>query len=119
MRVRSARNESNNPKQKWRSRKKTKKSKASKKRTKKTTAEEEEDDDELLLIDEDEEDDEDEGEDLDEIEDDMLSHDDDGPARTPDAVQLMLWEVECPGCDGSKPGCKVRRDFGCPPGIED
>lgn len=57
-------------------------------------------------------------EDFDSIDDGMLEGEDEGmEKRTPDAVELMLREVECANCSGSssKDNCKVRDDYRCPP----
>ena len=71
---------------------------------------------------ENEDDEDDEGpefieEDLDEMEDDMLTDDSDVKPRSGDEVLNMLREVECDFCDGSssRDRCKVRDQYGCPP----
>ncbi|MHA1476163.1 MAG: hypothetical protein ACTSRX_01935 [Promethearchaeota archaeon] len=57
-------------------------------------------------------------EDLEAMDDDMLTGEDEGiQKRTPDAIELMLRDVECSSCEGSstKDNCKVRDDYRCPP----
>ena len=63
-----------------------------------------------------EEEEEDIEEDLDEIEDSMLADGNDEEVRSTDSIKEMMWAVDCPGCNGDKLGCKVKQDFGCPPG---
>lgn len=74
------------------------------------------------IKDEDLEDEEDDGpefieEDLDEMEDEMLTDDSDVKARSGDEVLNMLREVECDDCEGSstKDRCKIRDQYDCPP----
>ncbi len=72
--------------------------------------------DEDLLLDDEEEEEEEE-----EVEEEIFSADelkDDTAERAGDEVLDMLREIECSDCDGpaTKPGCKVRKDYGCPPG---
>ena len=89
----------------------TKKKSSGKKKISKKIEEEEED---FNLDNEEEE--EDIEEDLDEIEDSMLSDDENqGEVRSTDGIREMMWKIDCPGCDGDKIGCKVKKDFGCPP----
>jgi hypothetical protein len=92
---------------------------AAPRKVKKPVDEEEDDDEELIIGDDEEEDDDEDDEDLDEIEDEMLAEDEDGPGRSPDQIRDMMWEIDCPPCDGHKPNCQVKRDFGCPPGKGD
>ncbi len=74
-------------------------------------------DEDLILDDEDEEEEEEEDEteifSADELEEDTAE-------RTGDEVLQMLREIECDPCEGphTKPGCKIRKDYGCPPGKE-
>jgi hypothetical protein len=74
-------------------------------------------DEDLVLDDDDEEEEEEEDEEeiftADELEED---HDE----RSGDEVLNMLREIECEPCEGpdTKPGCKVRKEYGCPPGKE-
>ena len=69
----------------------------------------------LLLDDDDEEEEEEEDEEVifkpEELEEDKEE-------RSGNEVLDMLREMECADCEGShtKPGCKVRKDYGCPPG---
>lgn len=100
----------------------TKKKKISKKKKssgkKKIPKKIEEEEEDLNLDSEEEE--EDIEEDLDEIEDSMLADDDDqDESRSTDSIKDMMWAIDCPGCDGYKMGCKVKKDFGCPPGTFD
>ena len=60
--------------------------------------------------------------DLDKIQDDMLVEEteDEEFGREVDEVEKMLRKIKCEPCPGSdsKRTCKVRDDFGCPPGKE-
>ena len=72
--------------------------------------------DEDLVLDDDDEEEEEE-----EVEEEIFSAEEleeDTAERTGDEVLNMLREIECADCEGShtKPGCKVRKDYGCPPG---
>ncbi len=77
-----------------------------------------EDGDELIDLNEGSDDD-DIDEDIYEIEDEMLGEpaDENDFGRTRSDVEIMLRDVECASCKGSstRPNCKVRDDFGCPP----
>ena len=87
--------------------KKTTKKKASKPKAKKTEDDEEIEEDGPEFVEED----------LDELDDDMLTGEDEGvQKRTPDDIELMLRDVECSSCEGSstKDNCRVREDYGCP-----
>ncbi len=83
---------------------------AKKKTTKKKKSEDEISDDDYFN----EEEEEDIEEDLDTIDDGMLAKDD-GGKREGTEIQKMMWETECTDCDGGKIGCKIKKDFGCPP----
>ncbi len=92
--------------------KKTTKKKASKPKAKKTEDDEEIEEDGPEFVEED----------LDELDDDMLTGEDEGvKKRTMDEVESMLRVVECSSCEGSssKDNCKVRDDYGCPPDKKD
>ncbi len=56
-------------------------------------------------------------EDLDEMEDSMLSDDSGVVARSGDDILDMLRDVECADCEGSssRDDCKVRDKYDCPP----
>ncbi len=60
--------------------------------------------------------------DLSKIEDDMLTDEteDEEFGYEVNEVEAMLRKMKCEPCPGSdsKPECKVRDDFGCPPGKE-
>jgi len=60
--------------------------------------------------------------DLSEIEDDMLADEteDEEFGYEISEVEKMMRKIKCEPCPGSdsKPVCKVRDDFGCPPGKE-
>ena len=69
-----------------------------------------------LVLDADDEEEEEE-----EVEEEIFSKEelaDDKEERTGDEVLDMLRQIECDDCEGSrtKPDCKVRKDYGCPPG---
>lgn len=92
--------------------KKTTKKKASKPKAKKVEDENFDDEEGPEFIEED----------LDEMDDDMLTgEDEDVQKRTPDDIELMLRDVECSTCEGSssKENCQVRDDYGCPPDKKD
>lgn len=91
----------------------SKKSSAKPKKTASKRAKKEEEDEDFDLDEEDEE--EDIEEDLETLDDDMLDKDE-GVERTEDEVLMMLRETECEPCDGKLPDCKIRSEFGCPPG---
>ncbi len=60
--------------------------------------------------------------DLSEIEDEMLADEteDEEFGYEVSEVEKMMRKIKCEPCSGSdsKPDCKVRDDFGCPPGKE-
>lgn len=61
-------------------------------------------------------------EDLEDMDDDMLTGEDEGvQKRSVDQIEQMLRDVECSSCEGSstKDNCKVREQYGCPPDKED
>ena len=74
-------------------------------------------DEDLVLDDEDEEEEEEEDEAV------IFSADElkeDTDERSGDEVLNMLRDIECGPCGGpsTKPGCKIQKEYGCPPGKE-
>ena len=72
-------------------------------------------DEDLLLDDDDEEEEEEEDEEVIFKPEELAE---DKEERSGDEVLDMLRDIECSDCEGShtKPGCQVRKDYGCPPG---
>ncbi len=74
-------------------------------------------DEDLVLDDDDEEEEEEEDENeifsAEELKDDTTE-------RSGDQVLDMLRDLECEPCGGpsTKPGCRIRKEYGCPPGKE-
>ena len=60
--------------------------------------------------------------DIEKIEDEMLADETEDEEFGPEVsdIEKMLRNMKCANCPGSdsKPDCKVRDDFGCPPGKE-
>jgi len=102
------------------------KPKAAKKTTTKPKAEakpkaarkkiDDDDDEDLTGLDEDDDDDDDSEPDFDEVDDDMISTEEDEGKREPNEILIMLRETDCAACNGSstKRKCKIRDEYGCP-----